>query len=208
MIKIFSIIVIFICFAMPARAQEVSADSSAVYDSLQINDFGLLMQMVKDGDTLLHSTIEEVAVYPRPTFSSRRDMRRYDRLVRNLKKVYPYAVLASAKLEDMNAVFITLKTEKERKDYVKQVEQELMSEFEGELKSLTITQGRLLIKLIDRETGNTSYELLKELRGSFSAFFWQTIARLFGSNLKSQFDAEGEDRLIDQIIYLIENEQI
>jgi hypothetical protein len=88
------------------------------------------------------------------------------------------------------------------------VENELMEEFSDELKSLTITQGRLLIKLIDRETGNTSYELLRELRGSFSAFFWQTVARLFGSNLKTTFDAEGEDKLIDQIVVLIENGQI
>ncbi len=169
---------------------------------------GILKEIVKDGDTLLHSTIQEVWVFPQPSFSSRRDLRRYERLIYNLKVVYPYAVLASEKIDQMNSVFVELNTERERKAYVKQVEKELMDEFEDDLRKLTITQGRLLIKLIDRETGNTSYALVRELRGSFSAFFWQTIARIFGSNLKTQFDAEGEDKLIDQIIIMIENGQI
>ncbi len=177
-------------------------------DTTIIKEFEILKQMVWKGDTLLHSSIDEVKVYPVPQFSSRRDLRRYERLVYNLKIVYPYAVLAADKLDEMNRTFLDLKTERERSAFVKQVERELMDEFENDLKKLTITQGRLLIKLIDRETGNTSYELLRELRGSFSAFFWQAIARLFGSNLKTTFDAEGEDKLIDQILVLIENGQI
>jgi len=177
-------------------------------DSSAIREYEILKQMVKNGDTILHTTIKEVTIYPVPRFTSRRDLRRYERLIYNLKIVYPYAVMAADKLDEMNDAFMNLKTERERKEFVKQVESELMNEFEDDLKSLTITQGRLLIKLIDRETGNTSYELLRELRGSFSAFFWQAIARLFGSNLKTRFDAEGEDKLIDQILYLIDNGQI
>ena len=177
-------------------------------DTLNIRYFEVLKQTIRDGDTILHSTIEEVQIYSMPRFTSRRDMRRYERLVYNLKIVYPYALLAAEKLEEMNTVFIKLKTERERKEFVKKVEHELMAEFEDDLRSLTITQGRLLIKLVDRETGNTSYELVRELRGSFSAFFWQTVARIFGSNLKTRFDAEGEDKLIDQILHLIDNGQI
>lgn len=199
------IILIFasLIFSVPAlHAQEMP------YDSASIEFYNILNQMVRDGDTILHSTINEVVIYPVPQFSSRRDLRRYHRLVHNLKVVYPYAVLAADKLNEMNQKFVELETERERKQFVKQVESELMDEFSDELKSLSITQGRLLIKLIDRETGNTSYELLRELRGSFSAFFWQAVARLFGSNLKTTFDAEGEDKLIDQIVVLIENDQI
>lgn len=171
-------------------------------------DYEILRQVVREGDTLLHSTIHEIIIFPEPRFTNRRELRRYERLIYNIKVVYPYAVLASEKLDKMNSVFMNLDTEKERKAYVKQVEEELMNEFEDDLKKLTITQGRLLIKLIDRETGNTSYNLVRELRGSFSAFFWQTVARLFGSNLKTNFDADGEDQLIDQIVVLIENGQI
>jgi hypothetical protein len=125
--------------------------------------------------------------------------------VRDLKITYPYAVLARQKLEELNAYYVTLNTERERKAYAKLVEEELKAEFEEDLKKLTITQGRLLIKLIDRETGSTSYELVKELRGSFSAFFWQAVARIFGSNLKTQYDPLGEDKLIEEILILIQH---
>jgi hypothetical protein len=168
----------------------------------------VLYGVIVDGDTLLLSTIDEVYIFPLRKFKSERDLRRYRRLIRNVKKAYPYAKLAKKKLDEIEANFLKLKTEKARKDYVKQVEKEIRDEYEEELKKLTITQGRILIKLIDRETGETSYELLKELRGSFSAFFWQALARLFGSNLKSEFDAQGEDRLINEIVILIENGQL
>jgi hypothetical protein len=170
---------------------------------------GKTVQVILDnGDTILISSIEEVFIYPVPVFNRHRDYRRYQRLVNNSKIVYPYAKLARQKLEELNADYVQLKTERQKKEYVKQVEKELLAEFEDELKSLTITQGRLLIKLIDRETGNTSYDLVKEFRGSFSAFFWQAIARIFGSNLKSTFDKDGEDKLIDQILVLIDNGQL
>jgi hypothetical protein len=196
------IILIAISLSTPVLSQELPDNINSL-EYLKI-----LQQMVQDGDTILHSTIKEVVIYPTPQFSSRREIRRYDRLVHNIKVVHPYAVLAAEKLDEMNQAFTRLTTERERKQFVKQVENELMEEFGDELKALSITQGRLLIKLIDRETGSTSYELVRELRGSFSAFFWQTVARLFGSNLKTTFDAEGEDKLIDQIVVLIENGMI
>ena len=180
-------------------------------DTIQLHKDGatyVLYGIVIDGDTLLLSAIDEVYIFPRRKFASRRELRRYRRLIRNIKKAYPYAKLAKKKLDEIEANFAKLKTEKAKKIYIKQVEKEIRYEYEDELKKLTITQGRILIKLIDRETGETSYELVKQLRGSFSAFFWQAIARLFGSNLKSEFDARGEDRLINEIVILIENGQL
>jgi len=85
------------------------------------------------------------------------------------------------------------------------VEENLKKEFTEDLKNLTITQGRILIKLIDRETGKSSYTLIKELRGSFSAFMWQSLASLFNSSLKVEYDAEGEDKPIEDAIRLIES---
>lgn len=168
----------------------------------------VLYGVIVDGDTLLLSSIDEVYIFPIRKFSSQRELRRYRRLIRNVKKAYPYAKLAKVKLDEIEANLRLLKTESERKAYVKQFEKNLRYEYEDELKKLTITQGRILIKLIDRETGDTSYELVKELRGSFSAFFWQALARLFGSNLKSEFDALGEDRLMNEIVIMIENGQL
>ena len=168
----------------------------------------VLYGLVIDGDTLLLSSIEEVYIFSPRKFKSRRDLRRYRRLIRNVKKAYPYAKLAKKKLIEIETNLAKLETEKARKQYVKQAEREIRYEYEDELKKLTITQGRILIKLIDRETGDTSYELVKQLRGSFSAFFWQALARLFGSNLKTEFDAQGEDKLINEIVVLIEHGQL
>jgi hypothetical protein len=173
-------------------------------DSLHKEHVVITTGKVVDGDTLPHINLEPIVVFPPLTFDNRRQYRRYGKLVRDVKKVYPYAKLAKAKLEQMEKEFQALETERERKAYVKTVEQQLMDEFGYELKKLTISQGRLLLKLIDRETGETSYELLKTLRGSFSAVFWQAVARIFGSSLKAEYDAHGEDYLIERIVLQLE----
>lgn len=175
-----------------------------VIDTLKLEDFEIITSTYIEGDTIPHRTIEEVRVYPRPKFSNRRQIRRYSRLITNIKKVYPFAKLAKEKLAEMDAHIATLRTEHEKHKYIKQMENELFGEYEDDLKKLTITQGRLLIKLIDRETGDTTYDWVKELKGSLSAFFWQALARIFGSNLKTEFDAAGQDRLINDIILMID----
>lgn len=177
-------------------------------DTLRLEDTTIVYGMIIADDTILLGNIDPVIVYPTPTFESRRELRRYNRLVRNVKKVYPFAKMAGEKYDTVEAKFLTMKTERERKAYIKQVEQEIMDEYEDDLKKLTITQGRILLKLIDREIGETSYDLLKEFKGTFSAFFWQTLARIFGHNLKSEFDPEGEDKLLNEIVILIENGQL
>ena len=176
--------------------------------TVNINPNNIVQVKVIDGDTVLCANIRELDFYAPKRFKNKRHYYKYTRLVRNVKKVYPYSQIAKNKLEEVNSIMLTLDNEAERKKYMKQVEIDLKDEFEGELRKLTITQGRILIKLIDRETGNTSYELVKELRGSFSAIFWQTLARVFGSNLKTEFDAEGEDKLINEIVIMIENGQL
>jgi hypothetical protein len=108
----------------------------------------------------------------------------------------------------VNAHLLTLETEEEQKEYLKQAEQELLDKYTEDLKRLTITQGKILIKLVYRETGATSYDLVEFYRGRFSAFFWQALARLFGSNLKLEYDPYGEDRLIEEIVILIEHGQL
>jgi len=164
--------------------------------------------VIVDGDTIPNVSIEEVIIFPRLVFKNRYRERRYSKLVRDVKKAYPYAKLAKDMLLNMESEFVKLQTEKERDKYIKTVEKQLMNEFGAELKKLTVTQGRILLKLIDRETGNTSYVLVKELRGTISAVFWQTIARLFGSDLKAQYDPKGADKLIERVVRMIETGQI
>lgn len=177
-------------------------------DTIDLSNADVLYQLILDDDTLLVSSIEEVHIYSKPQFDNRRDWRKYYKLVRNVKKVYPYAKYAGVQYDTIALHMLSLPTEKERRKYIKEVESEIMSEYEGELKKLTISQGRILLKLIDREIGETSYDLLKDLKGKFSAFFWQTLARIFGHNLKSEFDPDGEDKLLNEIILLIEAGQL
>ena len=132
----------------------------------------------------------------------------YYKLRRDVLKAYPYAKLAGVKLREINDNLASLHTERAKKAYIKRTEQELKKQFEKDLKNLTITQGKILIRLIDRETGNTSYALVKELRGGFQAFIWQGVAKLFSSNLKAEYDPEGRDQLIEMIVKGIENGDI
>ena len=178
-------------FRAPLFSQFVS-DSSTITQSV-----------VVDGDTIPVYNFAPVYVFGR-TFKNARDKRRYDRLERYVVKVYPYAEVAGEMLRFFDDTLMSMNSEAKRKRYLKRVQQELEDEFSGELKRLTVKQGIILIKLIDRETGTTSYDLVKELRGSFSAFIWQSLARLFGSNLKLEYDPEGEDREIEEIVQMIE----
>ena len=164
--------------------------------------------MVVDGEPMPYIPLKEVFIFPPLKFKSQADYRKYQKLVYNIKKVYPYAQIARKKLYDMNQVFMSIQNEREKKEYIKEVEAEMKSEFEGPLRKLTISLGKLLVKLIDRQTGQTSYDLVRELKGPFSAFFWQTMARVVGSNLKTRFDKDGEDKTIDRLIILMESGQL
>jgi hypothetical protein len=154
-------------------------------------------------DTIIHKDIEEVRVYPRKSKVSH-FTRYYSRLALRVKKVYPYAKKANELLKKYEPEYYTLKTDKERRKLMKDIENQLLAEYKDDLKRMTISDGRVLIKLIDRETGKTSFTLIKEFRGGFSAAFWQGIARIFKNNLKDEYDPYGEDVLIEDIVLLIE----
>ena len=170
--------------------------------------FILLPRKIIDGDTLPHVNLNEVLVINPPKFKNKRDRLRYNRLVINVKKTLPYARTAAARLRMIDRELRKIEGEKARKKYIKQAEKELFNEFEAPLRKLTFSQGKILIKLIDRETGDTSYELIKEYKGGLTAFFWQSVARIFGSNLKDEFDAVDEDRYIEYIVYMIDHDLI
>lgn len=154
---------------------------------------------VDGGDSIALVHVLPVYVFSRPV-----DLRRYRRLVDAVKKVYPIAKIAKAKMADMEEELCRLPTKKAQKEYIKQVYDEIKEEYTPVLKRMTRTQGRVLLKLIDRETEYTAYEVLKEFRGGFVAGFWQGVSKIFGQNLKSEYDKEGEDRMIEQIVVYYE----
>lgn len=165
--------------------------------------------MVVDGnDTTYYAFLRDIYVYPKIKFNSRKQEQFYWRTVRDVKKALPYAKLVSSELVRVNILLTDIKSEKERKRYLAHYEKEIFKRYEKDLRKLTINQGRLLLKLIDRETNSTSYDLIKNYRGNVSAFFWQGMARLFGSNLKLEYDASGNDRIVERVITLVESGQL
>jgi len=161
-----------------------------------------------NGDTLYIINLPQLNVIGKAYYRNGRAERRYGRLVRNVIKVYPYAVIAREKLEEYSTELAGVTDEKEKKRILRQAEQELMDRYGDEIKDLNFTQGTILIKLVDRETGSSSYELVGELRGQFVAFFWQSLARIFGYNLKVRYDPTGEDRDIEMIVQMIEKGEL
>lgn len=167
----------------------------------------LIQNVERNGEVLPEIAIKEVTVVGRPTKEASRksEYRKYERLIYNLKKVYPYALIVRQRLNEVNVKMASMNSDKTRREYIKEFEKDVFAEFEDDIRDMTITQGRLLIKLIDRETQNTSYELIKDYRGGLTATFWQGIARIFGTNLKDEYDPFGEDALIEVLLQEIED---
>ena len=160
---------------------------------------------VVDGDTIPTIDLPPVAISEMIHVMSPLERWEWERLVRNVKKVYPYAKLAGQKFKEYNNIVLAAKDEQEKHRLMKKAEKELKAEFEGQLRDLTVTQGKILVKLVYRETGNTTYDIVKELRGAIVAFFWQNLGRIFaGYNLKVQYQPQGEDHQIETIIFMIE----
>jgi hypothetical protein len=168
----------------------------------------VLRAQVVDGDTIPVVELRESQVEARWKPMSRRQAARYDKLTRNVVKVYPYAKITGDLLREYEHDLSVIRRSNDQDLYIKLAEAELRAEFEAEVKDLTISQGKALVKLIDRETGKTSYELVKELRGSFTAFVWQGLARIFGQDLRSTYDAEGEDHLMELVVQRIERGEL
>ncbi|MBI3502862.1 MAG: DUF4294 domain-containing protein [Bacteroidetes bacterium] len=168
----------------------------------------LLPTLAYNGETLPTITIQEFPVIAARVFRSEKEKQAYLKLKRDVKKAYPYAILASVKLKEYDAILANM-NEKERTPYLKKTERELKEQFESDLKNLTMNQGRILIRLIDRETGKTTYKVIHDYRGTFSAFVWQSFSLLWGNNLKWKYDpSKGEDKLIEELIQQIQDGEV
>lgn len=160
--------------------------------------------IIVDGDTVPVMYLEEFYVWGKMSFKNDAEAKRWNRLVYNVKKAYPYARLAGLKFQEYNEKLLLVRNEKEKKEMMKQLEDELQAQFGEDLKQLTTTQGKILLKLVDRQTGNTSYAIVKEFRGWFRAFFWSSLASIFGYDLKEPYDPLGKDADIERVVLMIE----
>ncbi len=155
---------------------------------------------IEQGDTVINATINPLYVYPRPS-----DMRKYQRLVNNVKKVYPYAVEARQYMRKLETGLAGISSPRKREKFVAAMEKEIVRKYTPILEKMTFTQGKILIKLIDRETQRSPYQILRQFRGRLTAGFYNTIAKLFKADLNQRYDpSQGEDAMIERIITLIE----
>lgn len=178
--------------ALPLSAQIQDIDSIDNGSKMELQNFAI--------DTV------EVQILP-PAFikgkQKGKQWRKYYRLVHNFSKAYPYALLAKEKLMEADSTIDFDNMNKRQKQrYVSRFQDELFAVFEKPLRNLTITQGKLLLRLIDRETGITSYNIIKDYKGKAAAGFWQGIAKLFGSNMKEPYDKDGIDKDVEELVVM------
>lgn len=179
-------------FIHPASAQKSAADTI------------LLGGVVENGDTIAMVFLPEYEKLDRLPKGLAKKRAAYNRLRYNVFKTYPYAVIAASVLKDVDGNLARIDNKKDRKAYLKTVEKELNRRFKGELEDLTISQGQVLVKLINRQTGKNCFSIIRELKSGFSAVVWQSVALLFSNNLKKEYDPQGRDADIEAIVLELE----
>ena len=166
-----------------------------------------VMQYIIDGkDTIYIDEIRASKVYSRVPKQRGREWRKYYRLVHNFSKAYPYALVVKKLVIEADSIIAAdnLKGAK-REKYINQVQSELFEVFEGQMRKLTVSQGALILRLVDREVGKSSYNLIKSYKNVLTAGFWQGIAKIFGSDLKKPYDPEGEDKAVEELVKIWED---
>jgi len=166
-----------------------------------------LMEFIVEGnDTIYIDHIRASKVYSRLPKMKGREWRKYYRLVHNFSKAYPYALVAKKMVMEADSTIAADKLRGiKREKYISKVQKELFDVFEGQMRSLTVSQGALIMKLIDREVGKSSFKIIKDYKSGITAGFWQGIAKVFGSDLKKPYDPEGEDKATEELVEIWEN---
>lgn len=166
---------------------------------------GVQKAYVEGSDTIAVVHLRDVYVYPQVKFKNKRQQAKYNKLVRDVKRTLPYAKMVYETLIETYEYMETLPDDKARQAHLKRMEKELFAQYKPELKKLSFSQGKLLIKLIDRECNQSSYHLLRAYLGSFRAGFWNFFAGMFGASLKTEYDPKGKDAMTERVVVLVES---
>ena len=193
---ILSLLILVAVFLASGKAL---AQQPGVYDTLKVYAF-----VTPEGDTIPSSNLPPVLVYTKLSPQLRKYWADWTRLRNAVYVTYPYAKVAGRLMNEINAKLVNVSDRKQRKAIIKSREKELKKEFTDKLTNLSVYQGKVLMKLIYRETGNNCYEIIDEYKGFVSAAFWQTVAVLFGSNLKQNYDSKGKDLDMEKIVRDVE----
>jgi hypothetical protein len=181
---------------------------TAVPGMRKIRPGNLQFGVVEGQDTIPFVYLQEVLVFPPPKFKNEKERLQYNKLVRDVKKTLPYAKLVYETLVETYEYIETLPDDKTKDAHLKRMEKELFKQYKPELKQFTLSQGKLLIKLIDRECHQSSYHLVGAFLGAFRAGFWNLFAGMFGASLKTRYDPKGNDAMIERVVQLVEHGMI
>lgn len=194
---IYSLFLFCILYSQESKAQYGFGAYSRSYHLIQGN-----------GDTIWVIDMKPIYCFPPMKFKNKKEEEYYWRTVRDVKKTLPYAKLVHAALIETYEYIQTLPTQKEREAHLKKMEKDLFKQYKPVLKQMSYRQGKLLIKLIDRECNQSSYDLIKAFLGGFRAGFWQTFGAVFGVSLKSEWEPENKDAMLERICILVESGQL
>ena len=186
--KILSILVIFVF-------------TNVVYSQSVVDS---VMLQINQNDTFYLARMQDVWVYPKMVFKNKKQERFYWKTVRDVKKTLPFAKELTKEMQVADHQLALLPDEKARRKWWKQHEKYLFQKYENDFRRMTASQGQMLMKLMDRESDRTSYDIIKHYRGKASANFWQFVAKLFKNDLKEEYDADDKDRIVERVINLVE----
>lgn len=188
--------------AQEKKQNEVDMDSPTFVPTVKVG------KVFEDGDSIQYMEMNNVYVFPPITFGSQKQQNAYMRLVKNVKTVLPIAKEARMIMMETAEYLETLPTKEARDEHMKRVEKSIMKEYKPRMKKLTYSQGKLLIKLIYRESHSSGYELIQAFLGPLRAGFYQAFAWAFGASLKKEYDPEGVDRLTERVVLMVEAGQL
>ena len=198
-----------LCLPVQAQDQQKTAEQVlAEMDSPTFVPTVKVGKVLHEGDSIQYMEMNNVYVYPELTFKNKKQAQSYMRLVTNVKKVLPIAKEARQMLIETTELLEMLPDEKSKEEHIKRVEDDICRTYKPKMKKLTYSQGKLLIKLIDRECHSSSYDMIKAFMGPIRAGFWQVFAWGFGASLKKEYDPEGTDRLTERVVRMVEAGQI
>jgi hypothetical protein len=192
-----SVTLVLLVFFFTIKTEQLHAQYAA-------NDTIISYAIVYDGDTIEAKTLQAIPLYRRLSDEQRRARAEWTRLRNAIYVTFPYAKRAGIIMNDINAHLASVNDKEQRKKYIRSREKDLRKDFSDPITNLSVYQGKVLMKLINRETGNNCYEIIKEYKGGFTARFYQTVAFFFGSNLKQPYDKEGDEREMEKIVKEVE----
>jgi len=200
--RLITILLMACTIGVMAQEEDTSTGSPTFVPTVKVS------KVLRDGDSIQYMEMSNVYVYPPMQFESKRQQGKYMRLVTNVKKTLPIAKEVRQMLIETAEYLETLPDKKSKEEHMKRVEQSVYREYKPRMKKLTFSQGKLLIKLINRECNSTSYEAIQAFMGPLRAGFWQAFAWAFGASLKKEYDPEGTDRLTERVVLMVEAGQL